>query len=68
MDIKCGLLEGSFINVEGVKQLADLPSREVILATLLGALQAPITGLAGSLNQIVAGLAIALGKVAEQKA
>lgn len=68
MEVKCGLLEGSFINVEGVKQLADLPSREVILATLLGALQAPITGLAGSLNQIVAGLAIALNKVAEQKA
>ena len=68
MEVKCGLLEGSYIDAKGVKQLADLPSREVILAMLLGALQAPITGLAGSLNSIVAGLAIALGKVAEQKA
>ena len=68
MEIKCGLLEGNYIDAKGVKQLADLPSKEVILAMLLGALQAPITGLAGSLNSIVAGLAIALGKVAEQKA
>ena len=68
MEVKCGLLEGSYIDVAGVEQLADLPSKEVLLATLLGALQAPITGLAGSLNQIVAGLAIALNKVAEQKA
>ena len=68
MEIKCGLLEGNYIDANGVKQLSDLPSKEVILAMLLGALQAPITGLAGSLNSIVAGLAIALGKVAEQKA
>ena len=45
MEIKGGLVEGKVINAEAVKALASLPSREVLLARLLGSMQSPITGL-----------------------
>lgn len=65
--IKCGMVGGKFIDANGVQALATLPSREVIIATLLGTMQAPISGLARVLNGTIAGLAICLNKIAEQK-
>jgi len=40
--IKGGVLEGRPLSADGVRQLADLESREVLLARLAGALQAPL--------------------------
>ena len=39
-------------DAEGMKQIASVPSREVLLSKLLGSLQSPITNLARVLNQI----------------
>lgn len=44
--MKAGVLEGKLIDVATLKTLADLPSREVLLAQLLGMLQAPASSLA----------------------
>src|SRR4029077_16076883 len=41
-DVKGGLAEGRVFSPDQVKQLADLPSREVLLAQLLGTLQSPV--------------------------
>ena len=46
MVIKAGLLEGQLIKAAAVTELADLPSREVLLSRLLGAMQAPLGNLA----------------------
>lgn len=43
--IKAGLLEKKVIDAAGVKALASLPSREVLLSQVLATMQAPITGL-----------------------
>lgn len=55
--IKGGVLANKVIDVEGVKALADLPSREVLLAQVLAALQGPLSGLVnvwqGSLRKFV---------------
>ena len=40
LEIKAGLLEGAVIDLDQIKRLADLPSREVLLAQLLGAMNA----------------------------
>ena len=40
-----GLLDGLLLEKEDVKKLSDLPSREVLLAQLLGTIQAPVTRL-----------------------
>ena len=51
-----------------VARLAKLPSREQLLGQLAGGLAAPLTGLAGSLNNLIAGLARSLGAVQAQRA
>ena len=64
--IKCGMVDGSYLDVEGVKALATLPPREVLVAKLLGMLQSPITGLVRVLNGPISGLARVLNAIAEQ--
>jgi len=66
MTIKCGMVEGSYINLDGVKELATLPPKEVLVAKLLGTLEAPISGLARVLGETIAGLARVLNKIAEK--
>jgi len=65
--IKSGVLEGKPLNIEGVKALADLPSREVLLAMVLGGMQAPITGFVRAANGIVSSFVYALNAVREKK-
>ena len=67
LSVKGGLLEGRVIDAAAIRSLATLPSREVLLAKLAGTLQAPIVGLATVLNGPIRGLALALGRIAEQK-
>ncbi len=51
--IKAGYLDGKPIDVETVNSLAKLPSREVLLATVVGAFQAPIAAFARAVQAIV---------------
>ena len=66
LSVKCGMVDGTYITVDGVKELATLPPKEVLLAKLLGTLEAPISGLARVLNETVAGLARVLNQIAEK--
>ncbi|MBB1162799.1 50S ribosomal protein L10 [Aquariibacter albus] len=50
--IKGGAFGGKVLDVEGVKALANVPSKEVLLAQLLGLLQTPISGLARVLAEV----------------
>ena len=65
--IKGGFVDGGAVDAEGVKALADLPSKEVLVATVLGGLNAPITGFVRVLNGTIQGLAIALNAIAEKQ-
>ena len=65
--IKAGFVDGKVISVEEVKALADLPSREVLVATVLGTLIAPIRGLATVLDANISGLARVMQAIADQK-
>lgn len=65
--IKGGLVNGKVIDVNGVKSLAELPPREELIAKMLGSMQSPISGLAGSLSGIIRKLLYALNAVAEVK-
>ena len=66
VSIKCGMVDGAFITPDGVKELATLPSKEVLIAQLLGTLSAPISGLARVLNETISGLARVLNQIAEK--
>ena len=52
LEIKAGVVEGTFYDADGMKAISSIPSREVFLSKLLGSLQSPITNLARVLNQI----------------
>jgi large subunit ribosomal protein L10 len=47
--LKAGSYAGKVMNEAGVKELASIPSREELLAKLLGVMQAPVSGFAGAL-------------------
>jgi len=71
LEIKVALVDGQVLPPPDVKALATLPSREVVLAQLLGLLQAPATRLLRTLNEPAASLARlvdALGKRAGEGA
>jgi len=46
LEIKAGVVEGQVVTKEKVEELADLPSREGLLAMLLSVLQAPVRNFA----------------------
>jgi large subunit ribosomal protein L10 len=50
VELKGGLVEGRVLGPDEVRQIADLPPREVLLAQLLGTLQAPIGQLASAVQ------------------
>ncbi|HBQ87308.1 MAG TPA: 50S ribosomal protein L10 [Syntrophomonas sp.] len=68
LEVKFGLLEGQTVSPDKIKALADLPPREVLVAQVLGTLQAPITGFVRVLNANLTGLVRALDQIKEQKA
>ena len=55
--VKAGILDNAILSAEQVQALADLPSKEVLQATLLGVLLAPATKLVRVLNEPGASLA-----------
>lgn len=67
LEIKAGLLEGKVISFEGVKALADLPSREVLLSMVLAGMQAPLVGMVNVLQGPIRKAVYALDAVRKQK-
>jgi len=59
-EIKLGVVDRLVVNADQINVIADLPSREVLLAQLLGVLQAPASKLVRTLNEPAASLARAL--------
>jgi large subunit ribosomal protein L10 len=55
--LKAGVLDGRLLDATGIKVLADLPSKDVLRATLLGVLNAPASKLVRLLNEPAASLA-----------
>jgi large subunit ribosomal protein L10 len=63
-----GVLGDRAIDADGVKSLATLPPREVLLAKLAGGMQSPTATLAGLLVANIRNLGSALAQVRDQKA
>ena len=66
-EIKAGFVDGGAINADGVKELAALPPKEVLVAKVLGGFNAPITGFVTVLNGTMKGLVVALNAIAEKQ-
>lgn len=65
--LKGGSLSGSVLSADDLKALADLPSREELLAKLAGGLQAPLVKTAGLMQALTRNFAYGLSALIEQK-
>lgn len=66
-NILAGIMEGVFIGQASVTQLADLPSKEELLAKLVGSLNSPLSGMVGVLSGVQRQFVQALSAIADQK-
>jgi large subunit ribosomal protein L10 len=67
LEVKGGILEGRVILADQVRWLADLPSREVLLARVAGAMQAPLAGFAGVLQGTIRSFVYAVDALRKQR-
>lgn len=65
--VKGGAMSGKALSAKDVEALADLPSREVLLAQFAGALQAPLVKTAGLLQALPRSFAYGLKALIDQK-
>ena len=64
-EVKGGLFEGKLLSEKDIKAIGDLPSKEVLMAQIAGAINAVATKLAVGINEVPSGLARALKQHAE---
>ena len=67
-ELKAGALEGKLLSLDDIKALSDLPSREVLLAKMLGSMNAPITNFVGVLAAVPRSLVQVLAAIQDKKA
>ncbi|NLX61826.1 MAG: 50S ribosomal protein L10 [Tissierellia bacterium] len=67
LEIKAGIGDGKIVSLDEIKRLADLPSREVLIAQVLGGLNAPIAGFANVLQGTIRSLVYALNAIKEKQ-
>src|SRR6187455_2641084 len=65
--IKGGAMPGHVMNAKEVGQLATMPSREELLAKLLGTMQAPVTKFVQTLNEVPGKFVRTLAAIRDQK-
>ncbi|MGI5874298.1 MAG: 50S ribosomal protein L10 [Bacillota bacterium] len=65
--VKAGYMDGAVLPAEKLDALAKLPSKEVLLAQVVGGMQAPLTGFAVALQGLLRNLVYVLDQVKEQK-
>jgi large subunit ribosomal protein L10 len=65
--LKAGVLSGRLISVADIQALADLPSREVLLAKMLGSMNAPATNFVGVLAAVPGSFVRVLNAIKMQK-
>jgi len=66
-ELKGAVLEGQLIDLAGIKALADLPSREVLLSQVLSSINAPATNFVCVLSAVPRSLVQVLSAIKDQK-
>lgn len=67
LKVKVGVLDGKVISAEEIKALAELPPKEVLIAKMLGSMNAPISGFVNVLQGTIRNVVYALEAVRKQK-
>ena len=67
LQLKAGLVDGRVVTPAQIKAIADLPSREILVARLLSVLRAPMVRVVTVLQAPARGLVRAMDEIAKQK-
>jgi large subunit ribosomal protein L10 len=67
LEAKAGILSGSTLEVADIKRLADLPSKEEMLASALASMNAPASNFVRTLAEIPSSFVRVLGSIQRQK-
>lgn len=65
--LKSAFVDNAYVDKAGIKALATMPSREELVAKMLGSLQAPMANFAGVLSNLLSGIVRVLNGVAKSK-
>ena len=52
LELKCGVVEGTFYDTKGIQEIATIPSRDELISKFLGSIQSPIANFARVIKQI----------------
>ena len=66
-ELKAGMLDGKLLDINSIKALSDLPSREQLLAKMLGSMSAPATNFVGVMAAIPRSFVQVLAAIKDQK-
>ena len=66
--LKVAVVEGMYFDSTQLKQVSELPTREDMIAGMIGSIHAPITGIVGSINAVMRDVASLIEEVAKKKA
>lgn len=67
LKIRGGVIEGRFCENESIKAISALPSKENLLATLIGTVQSPLSKFAAALNATLSRFAYAMEALKNKK-
>ncbi|RPJ46505.1 MAG: 50S ribosomal protein L10 [Candidatus Latescibacterota bacterium] len=65
--VKGGYIDGAVLNAEEIKRVANLPPKAVLVAQIMGLVNAPIRGVASTVYAVMASLAVATDEIRKQK-
>ncbi len=66
--LKSAFVDNAYVDKAGITALATMPSREELVAKMLGSMNAPVANLAGVLSNLVSGIVRVLNGIAQSKA
>jgi large subunit ribosomal protein L10 len=66
--LKVAVVEGQVFDGSQLKQVSELPTREDLIAGMIGSIHAPISGIVGSINAVMRDVASLVEEVAKKKA
>ncbi len=66
-DVKAFWADGVLYPSERLKELAELPTRDQLIAQLVGVISAPLTNLVGTLDGVIREFCVTLDQIAKQK-
>lgn len=67
LDAKFGVVEGEFVTKERIMQLAEIPSREQLLAKMLGSMLSPVSGFMNAVTGNAKGFVQVLKQLSEKE-